>query len=246
MVKKTAACLQALLLILLLPRAGADIVWPENTEGQRILKAYVAEANGFLLEQGEPGINSLFEAYPGFEVFGITELPEAEVPENVEITANLFSGAINNLQIRVSDFSRFPRICAAFIQALAPGTISREEALEVPSQRMQRAARNPENSFQDEVVELNGTAPYIYYAYLPNQYHDGINWLQMTIIFPLEGYWNGETVSVAAQTTPQAEYHPEYSEDYEGGNYEDEYVHYEVFTTGTPEPDSAAAEFDFH
>ena len=233
-------------LIALLPLSGrGDIVWPENTEGQRILKAYVETANRFLTEQGEQGINSLFEAYPGFAVFGITDLPEAEVPESVEITAQLFPNTLNSLQVRVSDFARFPRIAASFIRALTPETMTREEALAVPTQRMQKAAKAPGNSFEDEVESLNGTVPYIYYAYYPDQYHDGINWLQMTIVFPLEGYWDGSGMISGTEVTKAPDTYSDHSADYEGYDSDDEYVHYEVFFTPTPEPDSAAAEFDW-
>jgi hypothetical protein len=235
----------ALAAVLAWTSAGAEIAWPENTGGQRMLKAYAETANRFLIEQGEAGINSLFEAYPGLEVFGITDLPGAEVPEQVEITANLFPESINSLQVRVSEPARFPRICAAFLQALSPET-TREDALTVPTQRMQRAAKAPENSFEDEVETLNGTEPYVYYAYYPNQYHDGVNWLQMTIVFPLEGSWDGGGFLTGAQTTPRAENHIDYEPDYEGSNLPpDDYVHYEIFVTATPEPDSAAAEEDY-
>ena len=93
---------------------------------------------------------------------------------------------------------------------------------------------------------LNGTEPYVYYAYYPNQYHDGVNWLQMTIVFPLEGSWDGGGFLTGAQTTPRAENHIDYEPDYEGSNLpSDDYVHYEIFVTATPEPDSAAAEEDY-
>ena len=226
--------------------ARGDVAWPEDTEGQRMLKAYAETANRFLIEQGEPGINSLFEAYSGFEVFGITDLPDAEVPESVEITAQLFPNSLNSLQVRVSDFARFPRIAAAFIQALTPETMTREEALSVPTQRMQKAAKAPENSFEDQVEVLNGTVPYIYYAYYPDQYHDGVNWLQMTIVFPLEGYWDGYGLLSGAEVTKGPDTYSNHAEDYEGYDSDDDFVHYEVFMSPTPEPDSAAAELDFH
>ena len=106
--RRTAALLAAL--ILAAGSAAGEIAWPEETGGQRMLKQYVMQADTFLTEQGEAGINSLFEAYPGFEVFGITDLPGAETPEKVEITAKLFRDTINSLEVRVSDLPRFPRI----------------------------------------------------------------------------------------------------------------------------------------
>ena len=178
-------------------------------------------------------------------VFGITSEPEAEVPENVEITAKLFPETVNSLQVRVSDVSRFPRIAASFIQALSPETITREEALKAPTNRMQRAASAPETSFEDQVEDLNGTVPYIYYAYYPNQYHDGVSWLQMTIVFPLEGYWDGRGTVTGSEVTRGPDNYSDHSEDYEGYDSDDDYTHYEIFSTPTPEPDSAAAELDF-
>ena len=38
-------------------------------------------------EQGEQPVNSLFESYRSFAVFGITDTMDSETPEGVEITA---------------------------------------------------------------------------------------------------------------------------------------------------------------
>ena len=230
--------------LLLQGTASSEIRWPTETAGQRMLEAYVKQANEFLIQQGEPGINSLFEAYRSFEVFGITDLPEQEIPEQVEITAQLFENSINSLEVRVSDPGRFPRIAASFIRALTPETMSMNDALTVPTQRMQKAAKAPGHSFEDQVESLNGTVPYIYYGYFPNQYNDGRNWLQMTIIFPMEGYWDGMGILSGTQVTRGPDTYSDHSSDYEGYDSEDDYVHYEIFMTPTPEPDSAAAELD--
>ena len=247
MVSRWAAALTAGILALTgVPRsASAEIVWPEHTEGQRQLKAYAETADRFLIEQGEPGINSLFEAYESFAVFGITAEPGAAVPDEVEITASLYARSINSLQVRVSSLSRFPRIAAAFLMALDPENMTREEALKTPTNRMQKAAKEPERSFEDQAETLNGTVPYVYYAYYYNQYHDGVSWMQMTIIFPLEGYWNGGALSVGTEVTRAPNTYEEHDADWEGYDSEDNYVHYEIFMTPTPEPDSAAAEYDF-
>ena len=245
MVRRRTALVLALVLTMAAASAFADIAWPENTDGQRVLNQYLNNANRFLIEQGEPGINSLFEAYAGFEVFGITEQPGAEIPEQVEITANLFPATVNSLQVRVSDPARFPRIAASFLQALSPETMTREEALKEPTQRMRRAAADPENSFEEQVETLNGTMPYVYYAYFPDQYHDGVNWLQMTIVFPLEGYWDGYGMMTGEENVKGPDTYSDHSVEYEGYASDDDYVHYEIFVTATPEPDSAAAEYDF-
>lgn len=236
--------LLALALILTAGAAGGEVAWPESTEGQRMLKRYAETANRFLIEQGEPGINSLFEAYPGLVTFGITDLPGAEAPEKVEITARLFQESINSLEVRVSDPARFPRIAASFIQALTPEKGTREEALAAPTQRMQRAVKSPESSFEDQVETLNGTVPYIYYAYYPNQYHDGVNWLQMTIVFPMAGYWDGSGLLTGSEATRGPDTYSDHASDYDGYWSDDDYVHYEIFVSPTPEPDSAAAEQD--
>ncbi len=241
--RRTAALLAAL--ILAAGSAAGEIAWPEETGGQRMLKQYVMQADTFLTEQGEAGINSLFEAYPGFEVFGITDLPGAETPEKVEITAKLFHDTINSLEVRVSDLPRFPRIAASFIQALSPETITREQALAAPTERMRKAAAAPETSFEDQPENLNGESPYIYYAYHANQYHDGVNWIQMTIIFPMEGAWDGGSVTTGTQTTRAPDTWSGADPEYEGSHIDDDYSHYEFFMTPTPEPDSAAAEEGF-
>ena len=231
-------------LVLLFTGAAAAPAFPEETVGQQLLKRYLENANSFLIQQGEPGINSLFEAYRSFEIFGITDLPDAEVPEDVEITARLFENAVNSLEVRVSDLARFPRIAASFILALNPEGMTLTDALRVPTDRMQRAAKAPGNSFEDQVESLNGTVPYIYYAYYPDQYHDGVNWLQMTIVFPMEGYWDGYGILSGTEETRGPDTYSDHSADYEGYDSDDDFVHYEVFLTATPEPDSAASELD--
>ncbi len=238
------AALLAAAVLLLFPciRAGADPAWPENTVGQMKLKAYVETANAFLREQGETAVNSLFEAYAGFAVFGITDQPDEMTPEGVEITAQLFQEDINTLQLRVSYIPRFSQIAAAFIRALNPDGMTTAEAKETPEKWAKKALKNPEDSFEEEVEELNGTMPRIYYAYYPNQYHDGVSWIQMTIVFPLAGIWDGEGIDDAETATRAPDTYSGYAENYEGYFSEDDYSHYEFFTTPTPEPDSAAVD----
>ncbi len=244
-VKRSVTCRAAavLLALMLLPAAVfpacADPVWPEDTEAQRLLKQYVEIADGYLQEQKERPINSLFEAYRSFEVFGITDQPDAEMPEGVEITAKLFVDSINSLEVRVSYIPRFPQIAAAFIRALNP-EMTMEEALAVPKRRAQKALDQPTSSFEDEVEELNGTVPYIYYAYYPNQYRDGVNWIQMTIVFPMAGYWDSGEVFTAETATKGPDTYSDHASDYDGYYSQDDYTHYDYFTTPTPEPDSAA------
>ncbi len=248
-VRLTAArCIAVLfftVMMILLPAWGLSSEipgFPENTAGQRMLKQYAEQANLFLIQQGELGINSVFEAQRSMVVFGITSQPGEFLPEGVEITAMLYENSINTLQVRVNDFSRFPRIAASFIRALTPDSMSMKEALDEPTKRMQKASKAPKNSFADQVETLNGTVPYIYYAYYPNQYHEEVNWLQMTIVFPMEGYWDGRSIQSGTQVTDAPWVDEDQDADYEGYDSQDDYVHYEIFVTPTPEPDSAAAE----
>ena len=94
---------------------------------------------------------------------------------------------------------------------------------------------------------MNGTIPRTYYAYKPNQYRDGIDWIQLTLIYPRAGEWDGEGLILGTEDEDKANLLPEEEgdPDYDGFFNTDDYIHFEVFTTATPEPDSAAAEYDF-
>ena len=244
--RRTVARLTAgiMLLTMLIPAgaAAAELNWKTETAGQQVLKLYVENANLALESHGEQPVNSLFEMYQGFAVMGITILDNAETPEGVEITARLFAESINSLEVRVSDVSRFPVIAAAFLQAMSPETMSWEDALKTPKERATKAAASPQNSYEEPMEDLNGTAPRVFYAYYPNQYQDGVNWMQMTIIFPLEGYWDGYGVINNPEQTKAPDTYSGHSADYEGYFSRDDYSHLDVFMTATPEPDSAAAE----
>ena len=244
MVRAAALILSLILALAFSGSAGAEIAWKTDTPAQRILKEYITLANQFLTEQGERPVNTLFEMYEKLAVFGITTRDGAEEPEGVEITVQLLYQTPGSLQLRVSDPTRFPVIAAAFLWALDPGQTSPKSALEVPSQKANQVIREPQTSFEETVEELNGTLPRIYYSYLPDEYQDGVNWLQMTIIFPLEGYWDGTSIGGSSKETNAPDTYSENSEGYEGYYSEDDYQHYEVFVTATPEPDSAAAEYD--
>ena len=242
MLKRAIALLLAMLLI---PGTGlGSMAWKENTPAQKVLRNYITNVNAFLTEQGEQPINSLFEMYDGQAVFGITVFPDAETPETVEITVTLTYDSLNTLQLRVSEISRFPVIAAAFLRALDPGKISYDEAKRVPSAKAKKAADAPLDSFEEEVETLNGESPRTYYAYYPNQMHNGVSWMQMTIVFPMAGLWDGETIVEGALPTRGPDTYSGNDANYEGYYSRDDYNHLEVFATETPEPDSAAAEFD--
>ena len=235
-----------IILALLIPAGGtAEMAWKQDTEGQKMLKRYTEQANRLLTEGGEMPVNSLFEMYSGFAVMGITAEPDAEMPESVEITVKLSPETLLTLQLRVSDVSRFPLIAASFLKALYGDGMTMEDALRIPKDRADRALGTPDNSFLEPVEEMNGTVPRVYYAYYPNQYHDGVNWIQMTLVFPMAGTWDGTGLIVGQEgrregsgLAPEDEGDP----DYEGYFSQDDYQHLEYFATPTPEPDSAAME----
>ena len=236
-----------LALILLTGNSFADLKWKENTPGQKILKTYITHVNEFLAENGELEINHIFEQYDQIAELGITTMPDAEMPESVTVTVYLYYNSLHYLLLRVDDAARFPRIAAAFRRALNPNTMSKEESLETPTARSRKALQNPADSFEDEVEEekLNGVSPREFYAYYPNQYHDNVNWMQLLIIFPLEGYWDEESGIISSETEEDKPYR-ESDQDagYDGYYSKDDYEHFETFVTPTPEPDSAAAEYD--
>lgn len=242
MVKRIAAAALALLLI---PAAAlAGLPWQGDTPALDTLKNYTEVINKLLTEKGEQPINSLFSCYPAEVVMGITAEDNAEIPEGIEITVELYYETMNSLQLRVSDPDRFPAIAAAVLQALYGDKMTWEDAIRVPAERANRAKAQPNASFEEPVDDMNGTSPRVYYSYTPNQYRDGVDWLQMTLIFPMAGEWDG--ISLTVGTEYGQEYVPEDADpDYEGYRTKDDYLHLEYFATPTPEPDSAAAEYDF-
>lgn len=233
MVKRICALLCALLLPI---SAMAEIIWPTPlTEGQTRLKEYIQLVNDNQSQQNRGWINSVFECYPGFASLGMTTQDMAEIPEGVELFFTMEQDCLDTLQLRVNDPSRFPALAASCIQAASPTAISLEDALKDPSAYADKALKNPTNSFEDPVDALNGLTPRIYYAYYPNQYRDGVNWLQMTLVFPMPGA--SDAAVSATPTPPPPDTELEYDlTDYDGG------THLEVFTTPTPEPDSPAGE----
>ena len=210
------------------------------------LKKYTENVNRLLTENGEQPVNSLFSNYPSETVMGITTEDNAEIPEGVEITVKMSYDSLMSLQLRVSDAGRFPVICAALVRALYGDAMTQEEALHTPQERAQRAMQDSLTSFEEPVDELQGTIPRVYYAYYPNQYRDGVNWLQMTLIFPMADAWNGEELILGEEEAYGQAAPDDADPDYEGYYSQDDYTHFEVFATATPEPDSAAAEYDFH
>lgn len=221
--------------VLVAASALADIAWPEAaTPAQAALQTYISRVNENLATLGQPAVNSLFELYATGATLGVTASDGAEIPEGVELTFSLYNDTLNTLILRVNNAEQFPALAAACIQAASPSVTTLEEALKNPAQHASQVQANPGNSYEDEVVDLNGTSPRTYFAYYPNQYHDGVNWLQMTLVFPLAGY---EEAGVAATPSPAA---AAAENEYEGYFASDDMTHLEIFTTSTPEPESPA------
>lgn len=233
------------LLLLLMMTAGtalAEMRWPRlNTAGQEQLRDYVLRVNEGLAAQGQGTVNSVFEFYETFATMGATASENAEVPEAVEMTFLLDAEGVQVLQLRVSDAGRFAPIAAACMQAASPTAITLETALAEANGYVQRTVEAPYTMFADEVNTLQGTSPRVYYAYYPNQYSDGVDWRQMTLVFPLPG---SADAPLAVTPEPAAGLDVDGNEVYSMNTrtYEENYQHLEVFVTATPEPDSAANE----
>ena len=231
----------ALLLALLLPLcADADIAWPAfTTNGQKALKDYIESVNANLLSLGRAPVNSLFELYPFAATLGVTGNDMAEVPEGVEMSFDLYTETLNILTLRMSDLSAFPDVAASCIQAAAPDAIDLSGAMREPSAYVKKARKAPETSSRDTVDPMNGDQVRTYYAYEPNPYHDGVNWIVMTLVFPIGG-----EAEAGVAVTPVPE-NPGHNREYEGYfQPPDEASHFEVFVTNTPEPDSPAGGWD--
>ena len=233
-----------IVLITAFSSASADIAWPEETNGQKVLKQYIESVNSFLTQQGETPVNSGFDIYPGFAVLGITHSDNADVPEDVEITVKLNDDTIDSLELIVRDIPRFPAIASSFLRALFQNADSATDEISVPSQKAAQVIRDPDTSFGEEIYEDKGNAPRIYYNYIPKNY-DEKSWLVMTIIFPHIDSCDGSDILTIQDEEKTYIPDEEVGEAYEGYYSKDDYSHFDIFTTPTPEPDSAAAEYDF-
>jgi len=245
MVKRIVTLLICLILLVPSAMASSELKWNDSTPALIVLKNYIDNVNRLLKETGESPVNSLFGCYPELAVMGITAEDNAEIPEGVEITVELYYEALNTLQLRVNNMDRFPGIAAAFIRALYGESMTQEEAIRLPADRAKKAKDNPGDSFEEPSDEMNGSIPQFYFAYWPDQYRNNENWIQMTIIFPIAGEWDGTGMIIGDNETGQIMLDEDKDPDYEGFYSKDDYNHFEVFSTATPEPDSAAAEYDF-
>ncbi|MCH5287499.1 MAG: hypothetical protein J1E43_08750 [Christensenellaceae bacterium] len=239
--RKLAALLLALMMMSS-ATALAEMNWPKlTTAGQEQLRDYISRVNGNMTVQGQPAVNSIFEFYETFATMGVTSADNADIPESVELTFLLSADGPQTLQLRVSDAGRFAAIAAACVQASSPTAIALETALTETTQFVQQTLSEPYTIIEDTVNVVQGASPRVYYAYYPNQYSDGVDWRQLTLVFPLPG---SEDAPVAVTPEPAVALDADSNEVYSMNTrtYEEEYQHLEVFLTPTPEPDSAANE----
>lgn len=252
MVKRICALL-AVFILLVTGSSFADLKLKDKTPAQKMLAAYIGNVNEFLAENGEMELNRIFDEQNSVVEIGITLSDEDFEPD---VVADIYMryDSLHYLVLRVNSTDRFPAIAGAFIRALDPETMTQEESLKTPAERARKAAANPNDSFSDHEFDiyaekeqeiLNGERPQSFYAYYPNQYHNEENWLQLMIIFPLNGYWNGGSGVISEEAQPRTpDRDSDQDKEYDGYYAADDYEHLRVFTTATPEPDSAAAEYD--
>ena len=251
MVKRILVLLLAL--TLMTGNSLADLRLRNSTPAQKMLITYMQNVNRFLLENGEQEVNKIFDQQNSLVEMGITLTDDAFIPEHITVTVHLKYDNVYYLVLRVDDTERFPQVAGAFLRALNPETMTQETSMKTPAERAQKAAKNPSSSFEDYEFDryedidsqiLNGVRPQTYYAYYPDQYHDGVNWIQLMIIFPLPDYWDAEkgVITQTSEDTPEQYYDDDGDEMTDWYFPEDNFTHIETFATPTPEPDSAAAE----
>ena len=236
--KKLAALL--LCLMLMMPSALAEIEWPATlTTGQARLRNYVDTVNLNLSQLGGSVIDMKYELYATFASLG---MDGADAPDTVEMYFLLGEAGLHSLTLRICDADKFETVAAACLSA-SSSAISVDSARELTGKYaaiMRKDQANADamtHSFEEDVVDLQGSQPRAYFAYYPNQYGDGKSWLQMTLIFARPGSAVND-LAVAGLTPPP----PTEDVEYEGFFAQDNFNHLEIFTTPTPEPDSAAME----
>ena len=236
--------LAALLLCLMLTTAAlAEIEWPAAlTSGQAALRHYIDKVNLTLTQQGAGVIDMQYELYPTFASLG---MDGEETPDTVEMQFRLGEGGMYSLVLRSWDPDKFQQTAAACLAASTSATsLEAADAIVKNYADVLRAdladaksGNAMTHSFEETVSDLQSDQPRAYFAYYPNQYGDGRHWLQMTLIFARPGSVDGSISAVGATPPPATS-----TEEYEGYFSQDNYSHFEVFASPTPEPDSAAME----
>lgn len=240
--KKLAALLVCLLMT---PAALAEIEWPASlTSGQAALRNYVDTVNLTLTQMGTGVIDMQYELYPAFASLGMNG---EDAAESAEMYFQLSDDGLYSLTLRLCDPDRFEQVAAACLSA-SSSAITLDSARELTAQYanilredLAILRSNPQSamthSFEEAVNDLQGDQPRAYFAYYPNQYGDGKSWLQLTLVFARPGSSGGALATADATPAPYYE-----DPEYEGYFSKDNYNHLEIFTTPTPEPDSAAME----
>ena len=231
--RMTAAMLCAMLCAC---SAEAELALPDSLLGRDALGGYLTRAHDYLSAAHERMVNSVFLCGLDVASVGVTDEDGAEIPEGVEMTFITGASGPQTLELRASSPSRFLPVAAACIAAASQEEMSWEDALAAVQPHVRQAEEAPSRSFEDDVIPDQGTEARTYFAYYPNQYQDGESWLQMTLVFPLDGFDGG--VMVTPRPTPK----PEFTGEFEGIDVKDSYNHFEVFVSPTPEPDSPAGQ----
>lgn len=235
----TRLCALTAAAMLLCGSALADIAWPEHASPSHAhLQTFVTLTNEALATLGEGQINMAYELLSTFASLGMdgVDIPDGYNPGfvlPVEMYFTMAPEGLHKLELRMHDPERFVKVAAACIHASSTDGISLEQAQQVVAAYAAMAAASPTDSFEEPVVDLQGSQTRTYFAYYPDQFGDNYNWLQMTLIFPRPGS-AGASLVIPATPAPVI--------DDQGYLPSDNYVHFEYFTTPTPEPDSAAME----
>lgn len=137
--------------------------------------------------------------------------------------------ALLMLVLRVQNPDQFAELAAACIHAAAPDGITWNEALTATKVYSNKVRKNPTRSFADPVNEQQGETVRTYYAYQIEPFEKGVNWLQLTLIFPAAGMQGG-----MVSQTPVPEVTPVPDEEFQGIRTDDEFNHFQVFSTPTP------------
>ena len=215
--------------------AAADMNWPASlTEGQAQLKALIETANDTLDTLRAPEINTTFEVYPTFASLGYTENYPGDSVERVELLAEFDSWGLSVLTVEVqADSGWFTPIAAACLAAA--DEISADDAVKTVEAFEKQVDGDRLASVGGEADTERGEQLSVSFAYYPNRYEDGVDWLTMTLVFQLPLSNEGGLVTVTPE--PRTVITSEDEPDYEDYAINDGYAHYEVVTTETPNPD---------
>lgn len=213
--------------------AWAELAWPAATSpNQQLMVAYVDQVNAGLQAMGASPLNCVFECYDTFASIGVAASDQAEVPEGVELILTMGDAGLHMLTLQVSRLDQFAILAAACIQAASPMSLSISDTLSAPQSMVKKAQQEPGNSFADEVNTLQGDQVRTYYAYEPDAYGDGVNYLTLTLIFP---YGSSDIGGVYVTPAPTAKV--EYNTEHEGNQFQDGFTHFEIVPTPTPDPE---------